>query len=173
MTNPDPSCARRWAAAFRAPWARPSAAEDRALDAGRKFYTQSGLKDAPRRAVRKAVTEAGINRAKAMGKRFWMKMVPGLNILSTALDVYMTAQDIYDIIKMADSFMDDAVRIQPDFSVLDKDGGVAEIYDFKFDADPDQDSFSDSQKRLYQNVTGKPPVEVNNATCNCDARGVS
>lgn len=149
------------------------AAGDRALDAGRKFYTQSGLKDALRRAVRKAVTEAGINRAKAMGKRFWVKMVPGLNIISTALDVYMTAQDIYDIIKMADSFMDDAVRIQPDFSVLDKDGGVAEIYDFKFDADPYQDSFSDSQKRLYQNVTGKPPVEVNNATCKCDARGVS
>ncbi|MDO5622977.1 MAG: DUF4150 domain-containing protein [Paracoccus sp. (in: a-proteobacteria)] len=148
-------------------------AGDRALDAGRKFYTQSGLKNALNRAVRRAVSEAGINRAKAMGRRFWLKMVPGLNILSTALDVYMTAQDIYDIVKMADNLLDDALRIQPDFAVLNSDGSVQDIYDFKFDREGYQDTFSESQKRLYQDVTGKPPIEISDASCNCAARSVS
>lgn len=149
------------------------AAGDRALDVGRKFYTHSGLKDALTRAVRRAVTEAGISRARSMGRRFWLRLVPGLNVIATALDVAMTANDIYDIIRAADGLMDNAVRIQPDFAVIDADGAVSEIYDFKFDAPGYQDSFSDGQRRLYQNTTGKAPIEVNNATCQCDGRRAS
>lgn len=149
-------------------------AGDRALDAGRKFYTQTGLKNALARAVRKAVKDAGINRLQSMGKRFLMKLVPGLNTLSTALDIYMTAQDIYDIINLANDLLDDALRIQPDFSVIDAESGsVTDVYDFKFDREGYRDTLSDSQKRLYQNITGKVQIEFSDATCNCAARAIS
>lgn len=65
------------------------------------------------------------------------------------------------------------MRIQPDFSVLNPDGSVHEIYDFKFDREGYQDTFSESQKRLYQDVTCKPPIVISDASCNCAARSVS
>jgi hypothetical protein len=146
---------------------------DRALDAGRKFYDQQGLRNALDRAVRRAMREAGVGALTRMAKRSWMKLIPGLNILGTALDVYegaVAAADIYNAIRNADSLMNDAVRIQPDFSVMGADGSVEEIYDFKFDGDNYQDGFSSDQERLYRQTTGKDPIRVDNATCNCDRR---
>lgn len=143
---------------------------DKLLGSGRKIYTEKGLKDALRRAVTKAAKEAGINRLKKMGRRFWMKAVPGLNVITTVIDGALTAKDIYDIISAADGLIKNAVRIQPDFAVLNGDGSVAQIYDYKFDAPGYQDSASRSQQQLYRGSKGNAMIEVNNARCNCSAR---
>lgn len=147
------------------------AAADRALDMGRKFYDEGGIKKALRRAVAKAAGKVAVDRAQKVGKRIWLKLVPGLNVLSTALDAAMTAADIYELIEAASSVLDDAIRIQPDFTLLDKDGVVDQIYDFKFDGPPDyQDSMPEDQRRRYASVANKQPIPVDDATCKCDAR---
>ena len=73
------------------------------------------------------------------------------------------------------NLMDDAIRVQPDFSLHDADGAVTDIYDFKFD-DP-VDGYQDdwnmdrNQRGIYERSTdGRPPVAVNNETCNCTSR---
>lgn len=74
-----------------------------------------------------------------MAGRSWLKLVPGLNVLSTiygVVDLAMTAADIYSMVKGADMIMDKAIKIQPDFAVMDENGALEKIYDFKFD-DPD------------------------------------
>lgn len=146
------------------------AAGDAILDTGRKFYTQSGLQDAMRRAVNRAIGQAGIDRLQSMGRRFWLRAVPGLNLLITGLDVAMTAADIYNIIDSASGLIDNAVRIQPDFTSLNPDGSVADIYDFKFDAPGYQDEMPPDQRRLYESITDGEVIEVDNATCECDRR---
>jgi hypothetical protein len=146
---------------------------NRARDLGRKFYDQQALRDSLERAVRRAIRDAGVDALQRMGRRWWMRMVPGLNLLGGALDIIdgaMAAADIYNAIRSVDTLMNDAVRIVPDFTVLNPDGSVAEIYDFKFDAPGYQDVMPEDQRRLYSQNTDKPPVTVDNATCNCDAR---
>lgn len=149
------------------------AAADAIGDTARKVYTQQGLRDSLERAVRRAIGEAGIEAAQRMGRRFWMRVVPGLNVLGLALDIYdgaMAANDIYQAIRSLDDIMDNAIRVQPDFSVIGADGAVEEIYDFKFDAPGYQDTFSDEQADLYRDLTGRDPIAVDNATCDCDTR---
>lgn len=150
------------------------AAGDKALDLGRKFYTQSGLREAMKRAVTRAIGRTGVNRLKSMGKRFWLRAVPFLGQIATGLDVAMTAMDVYNIIDGAVDMLDNALRIQPDFATLDADGAVKDIYDFKFDAPGYQDEMSPDQRRLYEQVTDGKVIEVDNATCGCDrGRGAS
>ncbi len=146
---------------------------DNLLGSSRKFYTKQGLKNALERQVQKVIKKAGIDAAKRMGKKFWMKAIPGLNVLSTIYDVYElggAAVDIYKAIKGADTILDNAVRVQPDFSVVGEDGALKDIYDFKFDDKGYQDTFSPEQKQLYKDMTGKDPIAVDDKTCNCKAR---
>lgn len=143
---------------------------DNALDAGRKFYTESGIRDALRRQVRRAITDAGVDRLKKMGRRFWLRAVPGLGQVLTGLDVAMTAVDIYNIVDTAAEALADSVRIQPDFTSVNPDGSVDNVYDFKFDAPGYQDEMSPDQRRLYESITDKNVIEVDNATCGCDRR---
>lgn len=160
-------------AAERALYAAREALGEAAETTARKFYTQQGLRDSLERAVRRVINQAGIEAAQRMGRRFWMKLVPGLNLLSLGLDVYggaMAANDIYSTIRQADTILDNAVRINPDFSVVNNDGSIAEIYDFKFDAPGYQDSFTTEQADLYRSMTDRDPIAVDNAACQCDTR---
>lgn len=151
---------------------------DQALDGARKFYNRTGLQNAIERGVRRAAASAGGAAAVRMTRRMWMKAVPGLNLLGLALDGYeivTTGADIIQMIRESDSLMDDAIRVQPDFSTHNADGSVQDVYDFKFD-DP-VDGYQDdwnmdrNQKGIYDrsstNGNAKP---VNNDTCGCTTK---
>jgi hypothetical protein len=112
-----------------------------------------------------------------MATTSWMKLVPGLNVISTIYEVVDTGLMVHDIYKTIDtaSVMDKAVKIKPDFSVHGPDGKIKAIYDFKFD-DPDtgyQDDWQSKQKQheAYKKATGKDPIKVDNATCKYDPGG--
>ena len=62
-----------------------------------------------------------------------MKLVPGLNILSTVYDVIdtaITAADLYDQIRSSQQIFDEAIKIKPNFSVVGEDGSLTRAYDF-------------------------------------------
>ncbi len=153
-------------------------AADQVRDAGRKFYDRTGLQNAIERRIRRAAaTRGGVAVAK-MGARAWMKLVPGLNLLGTALDVYegaVLAADIIGLIRNIPDMLDEAIRVQPDFSLHDADGAVTDIYDFKFD-DPvtgyqDDWGMDDVQRRRYAAASnGNAPVAIDNRTCNCTSK---
>lgn len=170
--------ARKYPGAFGAAEKSLYTAADALGETARKVYTKTGLENALKRAARKASRNAALRTAGRLTKRAWFKLVPGLNILGTALDIYEGAvllKDIYGAISNASNLMDNAVRVVPDYSVIGPDGSVQEIYDFKFDAPKTdtmqayQDTFSNEQSQLYEQLTGDEPVALDKNTCECDA----
>lgn len=156
------------------------ASSDPIFEGARKIYDRSGLERAVQRQIEKLVRNRVIDKGVKMAARSWMKLVPGLNILSTAYDIVdtaITAVDIYDTIRNSSQIADEAVRIRPDFAIQNEDGSLGQIYDFKFD-DPEsgyQDDWNtgSQQEQAYQQATGQTPQKVDNATCDCDKSGAA
>lgn len=147
---------------------------DALFDGARKIYSKSGLKNAIKRQVQKLVKRKIVQKGAKMAASAWMKLVPGLNVISTIYDVVDTGMMVHDIYKAIDAadIFDKAVKVKPDFSVHDADGTPKEIYDFKFD-DPEtgyQDDWQHKQRQreAYEKATGQKPKKVDNATCQCD-----
>lgn len=156
------------------------ASSDPIFEGARKIYDRSGLERAVKRQIEKLFRNKVIEKGAKMAARSWMKLVPGLNILSTAYDVgdtAFTAYDIYDQIRTSSAIADEAVRFRPDFAVQNEDGSLGQIYDFKFD-DPEsgyQDAWRANSQReeAYRQATGQAPQKVDNATCDSDKSGAA
>lgn len=150
---------------------------DPIFEGARKIYDRSGMERAIKRQVDKMVANKVVKKTAKMAGKLWMKLVPGLNVLSTIYDVVdtaVTAKEIYDMIKASDMIMDKAIKIVPDFAVVGEDGDLKQVYDFKFD-DPDsgyQDDWQSGQKQeeAYTLEDGTKPKKVDNATCDCDRK---
>lgn len=103
----------------------------------------------------------------------WMKLVPGLNVISTAYDIYDLATTGYDLYKMIDGAMDaytasgaKVFEIRPDVAIEGPDGAVQDIYDFKFDGDSPGNN--PGQTELYREATnGKNPNWIDQKSCKC------
>ncbi len=150
---------------------------DKMFEGARKIYDKAGMERAIKRQIEKYVGKEMLEKGAKIAGRSWLKVVPGLNVLSTiydAVDLAMTAKDIYDMVKGADMIMDKAIKIKPDFAVMDENGGLEKIYDFKFD-DPDTGYTDDwqskaKQEEAYKSASGKDPQKVDNDTCKCDKK---
>lgn len=103
----------------------------------------------------------------------WMKLVPVLNVLSTAYDVYDIASTGYDLYKSVDKALSayggEVYRVRPDVAIEGADGSLKEIHDFKFDGD----KWQPGQKELYDKSlkdagANGQAQEVSQATCKCD-----
>jgi hypothetical protein len=148
---------------------------DKMFEGARKIYDRSGMERAIKRQVEKYVGKELLEKGAKMAGRAWLKVIPGLNVISTIYDVVdlaMTAKDVYDMVKGADAVMDKAIKVKPDFAVMDADGNLEKIYDFKFD-DPKtgyQDDWQAKQKQqeAYKSASIKDPQKVDNETCQCD-----
>ncbi len=150
---------------------------DEIFDGARKIYDRSGMERAIKRQVEKLLQRKVVKQGAKIAGRAWLKLVPGLNVLSTIYDVVDTAitvADVYDMIRSSDLILDKAIKIQPDFAVMDQDGALQDIYDFKFD-DPltgyqDDWQSAQMQEQAYESALGdsKKPQKVDNATCQCD-----
>ncbi|MBY5931936.1 DUF4150 domain-containing protein [Tateyamaria omphalii] len=143
------------------------------FDRSRRAYNERGMRDAIERMVRRQIREHGLDALRRAGRRWWMRFVPGLNILGGVLDVIegaQTAAEIYQAIRNASSLLDDAVRIVPDYSVVNENGAIEGVYDYKFDAPGYQDELGPSQENLYRRNTSGEVIEVSNSpdSCNCD-----
>jgi hypothetical protein len=121
-----------------------------------------------RQAARTAATKVG--RAAA---RSWMKLVPILNVVSTAYDVYdlaSTGVDVYNQIQQARAqFSGNVYSIRPDVAVMGQNGQLQDIYDFKFDGD----GWAPGQQQMYnqdlQNSgSSQTAKSVNSEDCGCD-----
>lgn len=137
---------------------------------GRKAYSLEALKSRLRREAAKAAGSKFIGAGvKKIGAKVATKFIPVVGWIMAAYDVYditTTAMEIYEMaMAKYDTFM-----IRPDIGITGPDGTLEEIYDFKFD-DPTtgyQDDFTDDQKKLYKQKTGKDPVPINQELCKCD-----
>lgn len=149
------------------------APSDKIFDGARKIYSQNGLKKALNNKLEKLVKKGIIKKGKKMAAKSWMKIVPGLNVISTIYDVVDTGlmvADIYKAVNAAD-VMDEAIKVKPDFSIHGEDGVPKKIYDFKFD-DPETGYIDDwqqesKQREAYKAATGDKPEKVDNKTCKC------
>jgi hypothetical protein len=108
----------------------------------------------------------------------WMKLVPILNVLSTAYDVYDIASTGYDLYKSVDAAMKqyggDIFRVNPDIAVEGPNGQLKEIHDFKFDGD----KWQPGQKELYDKAlkdsgSNGTAGEISQQTCKCDGAAKS
>ncbi|RVV98316.1 DUF4150 domain-containing protein [Mesobaculum littorinae] len=139
---------------------------------GRRAYSERGMRNYLERQMRRLIRREGLAAVKRAGRKMWMKFVPGLNIISgvmDAIDLAVTAADIYQAVRSMNLLESEAVRIVPDVSILDQDGAVLDIYDYKFDAPGYQDDFQSDQLDLYKNRSQGGVFEVSDATCSCDA----
>lgn len=141
-------------------------------------------------ALGKAAQETGKKFAKSAGKKLLMKFVPGLNVISTALDVidigmaaYDAVQEVGKLLQAYDTSKFNTYEIRPDLAKFDPaTGKPTEIYDFKFDRDAMvdgdgrklpgyQDDWQPGQKELYDDAVGKDNNRpVNNKSCNCKSK---
>lgn len=155
------------------------ATADKMFEGARKIYDKTGMEKAIKRQVERYVGKELLEKGAKMAGRSWLKVVPGLNVLSTIYDVVdlaMTAGEIYSMVKGADAIMDNAVKIKPDFAVMDENGALEKIYDFKFD-DPAtgyQDDWDEKrmQKQAYDKAlpADTEAKAVDNKTCQCDKK---
>lgn len=141
---------------------------------GRKIYSFEAIKARLKRQARSGAWSKFIGSgagkvATKVGTKVGTKFIPFVGWGLAAYDVYDLASTANELFKQAMSNYDTHM-IRPDIGVLNEDGSMADIYDFKFD-DPEsgyQDDFSDDQKKLYKQATGKDPKEINQALCKCD-----
>ena len=151
---------------------------DKLFEGARKVYDKAGMERAIKRQVDKLVKRKIVQKATKMAGKAWLKLVPGLNVISTIVDVAdaaYTGYEIYDMIKQSDVIMDKAIKVVPDVAIEGPGGELVDVYDYKFD-DPDthyQDDWQDKQKQreAYKKATGKEPKKIDNATCACDPKG--
>jgi hypothetical protein len=139
-------------------------------------------------ALAEAAKKTGEKFAKSAGKKLLMKFIPGLNVISTALDVidvgmaaYDAVQEVGKMLQAYDTGKFNTYDIRPDMAKVDPTTGKpTEIYDFKFDRDPMvdgngrklpgyQDDWQPGQKELYDEAVGDPKKvrSVNNKECDC------
>lgn len=137
---------------------------------GRKAYSLEAIRSRLRRQAARAAGQKVIGAGVAkVGSKVASKFIPVVGWIMAAYDVYdfsTTAMELYRAaMEKYDTFM-----IRPDIAITGPDGVVEDIYDFKFD-DPTtgyQDDFTDDQRRLYEQKTGKKPVAINQELCKCD-----
>lgn len=154
------------------------ATADKLFDGARKIYDRAGLERAIKRQVDKLIKRKIVQKATKMAGKAWLKLVPGLNVISTIVDVadaVYTGYEIYDMIKKSDMIMDQAIKVVPDVAIEGPNGELLDIYDYKFD-DPAtgyQDDWQNKQKQeeAYRKASGQQPKKVDNATCACDKKG--
>ena len=108
-----------------------------AKNAGRKVW---GAEAIQKRLVKEFAERAGVRLAKKAVKKAVLKFIPVVNVISTAMDVIEIAQlgaQAYDLATEAMKTFDPAkvttFEIRPDVSMVDADGKVTDIFDFKFD----------------------------------------
>lgn len=151
---------------------------DKIFDGARKIYDQSAMKAAIKRQIDKLVKRRIVEKGMKMAGKAWMKLVPGLNVLSTivdAADLAYTGYEIYDMIQQSQTVIDKAIKVVPDVGIQGKDGDLIEVYDYKFD-DPEtgyQDEWQrkQQQEQAYRRASGRSPKKIENDTCRCDKKG--
>ncbi|WP_127044970.1 hypothetical protein [Pseudorhodobacter sp. E13] len=126
------------------------------------------------RQIRRQGARILATRAGQAAARSWLKIVPILNIISTAYDVYDIASAGVDIVQQIqaarEQFSGDVYRIRPDVAVTGPNGQLQAAYDFKFDTD----DWQPGQQELYaqdlrnSGAANPEPQSVNAVDCGCD-----
>jgi len=160
------------------------------IEAAEKAKRQLWELDAiKKRLMKEFAKKAGIKLGKKALAKAVVKFIPVVNVLSVAWDVYDAVSlgvEAYNMVTEAMQNFDPAkyntYEIKPDMTKIGPDGNPEELYDYKFDrpemtADDGtklskyQDKFTDDQKLLYKEKTGKDPKEISNKTCQCKSPG--
>jgi hypothetical protein len=142
-------------------------------------------------ALAAAAQKTAEKMAKTAGARLAAKFIPGLNVLSTAWDVYEIGSAAYGALQEVNKMLHaydpskfTTYRVEPDLAKIDPTTGKpTEILDYKFDRDAMidgdgrelpkyQDKWQDGQKELYDEAVGDPDKvrKVDNETCDCKSK---
>jgi hypothetical protein len=130
-----------------------------------------------KRNMREKLTRAGkeilTDKAKQKLKRAWLKFIPIVNVISTAIDVVDIISTTADVIKMVDEamkvFNDPVFKTFPDVAIDGPDGQLKDIYDFKFSGD----KWQRGQKELYNQALKDAGASgnaeaISPGNCQCD-----
>lgn len=125
------------------------------------------------RQIEKQAAKAVATKVGKAAARSWLKLVPVLNVISTAYDVYdlaSTGVDIYQQIKQARAqFSGDVYSIRPDVAVMGENGKLQDIYDFKFDGDDWQPGQQEMYNKSLDDSGARARAKaVNSDACGCD-----
>ena len=126
------------------------------------------------RQIRNRSAQALATRAGRAAARSWLKLVPVLNVISTAYDVYDIGSlgvETYQQIRQArQNFTGDVYRVRPDVAVTGPNGQVQAIYDFKFDGDSPAPGQTELYDRLLEDsdAADQSTNYVDSQTCGCD-----
>ncbi len=103
----------------------------------------------------------------------WMKLVPGLNVVSTIADVVdlglMTVELADEVSRELARFDPKHVTFEaiPDIAVEGPDGQVSKVYDYKFPGD----SLSTDQEDLYSKLSNEASVgTIHDGKCDCGCK---
>jgi hypothetical protein len=130
--------------------------------------------------LRKKITQKIGEKALKKAATAWARFIP-------VVGWGMAAYDVYDIGKTAIEFSNewknmtnqfsgrDVYQVRPDVAILDENGKLDSIYDFKMD-NPETgftDDWNDGQKEMYDQSlkndgSGKTAKSVNGEDCGCD-----
>jgi hypothetical protein len=137
---------------------------DLAKKAGRQAWGAEAIK---KRLAKEFAERAAVKLGKKVVQKAVLKFIPVVNVISIALDVYDVAKlgvEAYNMASQAMQAYDPSkfttFEIRPDVSMVDADGKVTEIYDFKFDRPPMtsddgrslgsyKDKMPEDQRQLY------------------------
>lgn len=164
-----------------------SLADNAAKLAGKATVALDAIKS---RLVKTAMKNAGIQVATRAAKKVFLKFIPGINVLSTAWDIYDIASTGYEVLKEVDNMLSaydpakvNTYEIRPDMAKVDPvTGKPTDIYDYKFDRPPMtdgdgnklggyQDDWQKGQKELYDEAVGSRNVhKVDQEKCKCKSK---
>lgn len=163
-------------------------ADKAATAAGKAKVAMGAIKNRlMKTALAQAARRTGEKFAKSAGKRLLVKFIPGLNVLSTAMDVVEIGMAAYDAVQEVGKLMQNydpskynTYEIRPDMSKVDPTTGKpTDIYDYKFDRDAMvdgdgrklpgyKDDWQPGQKELYDDAVGGDNVhKVDQKECDC------
>jgi len=98
--------------------------------------------------------------------------------LGTVVGVGMAAWSVYDYVELAqeawpvakevlETVTEKFIQVKPDVAILGEQGGVKEIFDYKFP----KDRYRDGQKEIFREATGINPNTIDHKKCNkCNCR---
>jgi hypothetical protein len=105
-------------------------------------------------------------------------VVPGAGtvaggLLGTVVGVGMAAWSVYDYVELAqeawpvakeilETVTEKFIQVKPDVAILGEQGGVKEIFDYKFP----KDRYREGQEEIFREATGEYPNTINEDSCN-------
>lgn len=124
--------------------------------------------------IRRRGAQMMATRAGQAAARSWMRVVPVLNVVSTAYDIYSLGSAGVDIVRdirqARQAFSGDVYRIRPDVAIQNpQTGNLEKVFDFKFEGDRPRNGQTQIYDRALENAgSNNRTTIIDQQSCRCD-----